>query len=49
MPRDGHEAQGGRLWAAMDTMPRMRMATLRKADLPEEPGVYALYRDGRAV
>jgi hypothetical protein len=33
----------------MDTMPRMPMATLRKADLLEEPGVYALYHDGRTV
>lgn len=49
MPRRDASAQGGPLWAVMDGMPRVPMGELRKADLPEEPGVYALYRDGRAV
>ena len=34
------------LWERMDTQPRRSMAELKAADIPESPGVYALYRDG---
>jgi hypothetical protein len=33
----------------MDRQPRLSMATLRGADVPEEAGVYALYREGERM
>ena len=35
------------LWAEMDARPRISMRKLAAADLPESPGVYALYRRGK--
>jgi len=35
---------GSPLWQKMDTRPRTSMCDLAASDLPEEPGVYALYR-----
>lgn len=32
------------LWQAMDSRPRISMRDLEASDLPEAPGVYALYR-----
>jgi excinuclease UvrABC nuclease subunit len=34
------------LWQRMDARWRRSMAALRSSDIPESPGVYALYRDG---
>lgn len=39
----------GPLWAEMDAQPRRSMATLVCDDIPESPGVYALYRGGDAM
>lgn len=36
-------------WAQMDARPRTAVAELKRDDLPEEPGVYAFYRNGQAV
>jgi hypothetical protein len=35
----------GPLWTTMNARPRRSMAMPKKGDVPEEPGVYALYRD----
>lgn len=43
-------AENGPVWKAMHDRPRIAMTTLRAEDLPDaDPGVYALYRAGRAV
>jgi hypothetical protein len=34
----------GPLWQQMDARPRRSMTELKAADIPESPGVYALYR-----
>jgi hypothetical protein len=34
----------GPLWEAMNKRPRLSMSSLTAVDLPEEPGVYAVYR-----
>jgi hypothetical protein len=39
----------GECWTQMDARPRASVAELKRGDLPEEPGVYAFYRGGRAV
>jgi len=39
----------GPLWDRMDAQPRFRAADLTRAEVPEDPGVYAWYRLGRAV
>lgn len=36
----------GPLWRQMHEQPRRSMAELNAADIPDPPGVYALYRDG---
>lgn len=33
----------------MHALPRVLMSQLRKTDLPQKPGVYALYRADRAL
>jgi hypothetical protein len=39
----------GPLWQRMDAQSRQSMATLRAVDIPESPGVYALYRGGERM
>jgi hypothetical protein len=39
----------GPLWTSMNAQPRRHAAELRKHELPDEPGVYAWYRDGDAI
>lgn len=39
----------GPIWTALDAQPRYPVSTLRRADLPESPGVYAWYRGGDAM
>lgn len=39
----------GPRWKAMDARPRRLMANLRKVNIPESPGVYAVYRDGERM
>jgi hypothetical protein len=39
----------GPLWQRMDEQSRRSMRTLAASDLPETPGVYALYRDGERM
>jgi hypothetical protein len=36
----------GRHWLAMDGQPRLSLGMLKDDDIPSDPGVYALYRDG---
>jgi hypothetical protein len=36
-------------WATLDTRPRFDAARISQSELPVGPGVYAFYRDGRAV
>lgn len=38
-----------RHWKRMDTQPRRPMTELTKAEIPLDPGVYAVYRDGRRM
>ncbi len=37
------------LWELMDRRPRVSMAILKATDLPETPGVYAIYRGGKPM
>lgn len=37
-------AESGSLWNTMDTRPRISMCELTASELPDTPGVYALYR-----
>jgi hypothetical protein len=39
----------GRHWDEMDARPRIPVTQLKRSDLPEQPGVYAFYRDGKAI
>ena len=36
-------------WATMDARPRRLSASVREADIPGDPGVYAFYRDGHRL
>jgi excinuclease UvrABC nuclease subunit len=36
-------------WDDMDREPRTAVAVLRRRDLPDRPGVYALYKDGKRM
>jgi hypothetical protein len=39
----------GPLWTEMDARPRKHVPDLAKADIPTDPGVYAAYREGKAI
>jgi hypothetical protein len=40
----------GPFWTVMQRQPRIAMAVLKAADIPDDsPGMYALYRDGQPV
>ena len=39
----------GPLWTAMHAQPRIALAELKASDLPECPGVYAVYRNAQPV
>jgi excinuclease UvrABC nuclease subunit len=39
----------GPLWKLMHASPRRGVRELTKTDIPEDPGVYAWYRDGEAI
>jgi hypothetical protein len=39
----------GPLWTRMNQQPQRSMETLCRDDIPDRPGVYAIYRDGAAI
>ena len=39
----------GPLWTQMNQQPRRSMQTLVRGDIPDQPGVYAVYRDDRPI
>jgi excinuclease UvrABC nuclease subunit len=42
------ERPGGELWRRMHARPRHSISSLSRAEIPSDPGVYAIYQDGGA-
>jgi hypothetical protein len=45
----GFSVSSRSLWQQLHRRPRRAIEALRKREIPEDPGVYALYRDGEPV